>query len=84
LQALARISDMNSSVGILLADGILNYIKSLKSKGRSELRFYKQTINLVLAKSTRIASIEYSKGNVTERVMFSFKQKILRESEEQL
>jgi hypothetical protein len=73
---------MDSSIGVLLADGILNYIKSLNNKDRSEARFFKQTIDLVLAKSNSIAALEYKKGNISEINLFAFKQKIQRTAED--
>ena len=57
---------MSRSVGLLLADGILNYVNSLKEKNKSEVIFYKQSIDLILIKSSKIAEIEFKKGNITE------------------
>ena len=63
---------MNQSVGLLLADGILNYVNSLKDKNKSEVIFYKQSIDLILIKSNKIAEIEFKKGNITENNRYTF------------
>ena len=44
LLALAHRNNMNTSIGVLLASALLNYYNSLKTKGRNEIRFYKQNI----------------------------------------
>ena len=44
LLTLAHKHNMNTSIGILFADALLNYFNSLKTKGRNEMRFYKQNI----------------------------------------
>lgn len=51
LFSLAHKNNMNTSVGVLLADALLNYFDSLKTKGRNEMRFYKQNIQAILAAS---------------------------------
>lgn len=65
LRTVAQQNDMSCSVGLLLADGILNYVNSMKTKGRNEDRFYKKSIDAILSQSSKIAELEYKKGNIT-------------------
>jgi len=63
---------MNRSVGLLLIDGILNYVSSMQNKSKSEILFYKQSIDLILEKSNKIVELEFAKGNLTETCKYSF------------